>query len=255
MINAEMNSKIFPVLILLARPGAGKSEILRYLREIDPQDRLHRFHIGRMEEIDDFPFLWTWFEEDDLLTQMGLRRLHSTEDGYFSNPEYWHLLIRRIGLEYQKKLRDTPGYHDSTTSLIEFSRGTEHGGYRQAFLHILPDIAANASILYIQVSFAESLRKNLKRADPLRPDSILQHSLSVEKMERLYKDTDWEEIAPGVTGTTPIQGFNVPYIVMENEDDLTTAGGPALGQRLEACLHDLWMLHQAANLKRHVNSS
>jgi len=37
-----------------------------------------------------------------------------------------------------------------------------------------------------------------------------------------------------------IQGIQVPYVVFENEDDVTTARGDALGDRLEARLQTLW---------------
>ncbi len=40
-----------------------------------------------------------------------------------------------------------------------------------------------------------SLRKNRKRFNSYRPDGILEHSLSDEKLERLYKKEDWTELA------------------------------------------------------------
>jgi hypothetical protein len=236
----DSSRRAFPILILLARPGAGKSEVIHYLHSIDLAIRLSKYHLAQIEEIDDFPYLWTWFEEDDLLEKMGLDRLHSTKDGYFKNPSFWNLLILRIGASYQKKLRDNPNYHQTRTSIIEFSRGKEHGGYKEAFRFLAPEIADKSAILYIDVSYEESLRKNLKRADPMRPDSILQHSLSPEKMERLYKETDWDDIAGAQNGFLMIQGYKVPYVVMNNEDDVTTTGGATLGDRLEDCLTRLW---------------
>ena len=49
--------QIFDALLLLARPAAGKSEIIRYLKQTDPASRRLRFHIGQIREIDDFPML------------------------------------------------------------------------------------------------------------------------------------------------------------------------------------------------------
>ena len=37
-----------------------------------------------------------------------------------------------------------------------------------------------------------------------------------------------------------ILGVDVPYVIFENEDDVTTARGDALGDRLEARLQTLW---------------
>ena len=73
----------FEILLLIARPAAGKSEIIDYLKKTTLRQRLQRFHIGKLEEIDDFPMLWTWFEEDALLERMGYPRLHTDPAGYF----------------------------------------------------------------------------------------------------------------------------------------------------------------------------
>lgn len=235
--------KCFDVLMLLARPAAGKSEIIRYLKHTAPAERLERFHVGRIAEIDDFPMLWTWFEEDDLLTQMGRPRLHSSPDGYFLHQYLWDLLIRRIGLEYARLQRDARNPSEPVTALVEFARGREHGGWKGAFQALSPELAQHAAILYVDVSWAESLRKNRRRFNPDRPDSILEHGLSDEKMERLYKDSDWDEVSRGAkSGRIPIQGTAVPFVVLENEDDVTTPGGEPLGQRLAQTLGELWNL-------------
>ena len=230
----------FDTLILIARPAAGKSEIINYLKHCSCEERLARFHIGEFVEVDDFPMLWTWFEEDALLEQMGQPRLHTTPDGYFLEQHLWDLLIRRLCLEHQKIRRD----HASQTIIMEFSRGSEHGGYRSAFIHLTPEVLANAAILYLQVPWEESLRKNRARFNPERPDSILEHGLSDEKLARLYRHVDWEEITTQPKGTLTIQGISVPFVVFDNEDDVTTAQGAALGERLARVLDDLWALYQ-----------
>jgi hypothetical protein len=239
-----MTKTVFEVLMLIARPAAGKSEIIHYLKNTPAEERARRFHLGRIDEIDDFPILWTWFEEDDLLEKMGHERLHSDEQGYFKGQHLWNLLIRRIGLEYAKRLRDYPSIPQPVTTLVEFARGMEHGGFRAAFEHITPELAQRAAILYIDVSFEESLRKNRRRFNPDRPDSILEHGLSDEKMERLYRGSDWNELSGGrEEGSLAIAGYAVPFAVFPNEDDITTAGGEPLGRRLEAHLGRLWQLY------------
>jgi hypothetical protein len=235
-----MSRSAFDILILLGRPAAGKSELIRYLRSVPAPERRRRFHIGDFEEFDDFPMLWTWFEEDAILSEMGRPRLHTTPDGYFKERWLWDLLVRRIGLEYRKRRRDRPGYHRRATALIEFSRGTEHGGYRQAFENLDEAILERAAVLYIRVSWEESLRKNRRRFNPERPDSILQHALPDEELERLYRHCDWEELSGPDTERLPVRGRRVPYGVLENQDDLTTAGGEPLGRRLEEVLGRVW---------------
>jgi len=184
-------NKLFDILLLIARPAAGKSEIIDYLKKVPPEERRQRFHVGRFDEIDDFPMIWAWFEEDALLEKMGRPRLHTDPEGYFLENYLWDLLIERIGLEYQKKVRDLAEDAGASTTIIEFSRGTEHGGYRSAFSHLSRQIIEKAAVLYIDVPWEESLRKNRKRFNPEKPDSILEHSLADAKLERLYKETDW----------------------------------------------------------------
>ncbi|MBN1537384.1 MAG: hypothetical protein JW908_11675 [Anaerolineales bacterium] len=236
--------KIFDIILLVARPAAGKSEVIDFLKKTPLHERINRFHIGQFEEIDDFPMLWTWFEEDTLLEKMGHPRLHTDQAGYFLGQHFWNLLIERIGLEYEKKQRDNPAYTVTITTMIEFSRGKEHGGYRSAFSHLSPKILDKLAILYIDVSWEESLRKNRKRFNPDRPDSILEHSLPKSKMEHLYKETDWDEISREDPYYLTIKGFRIPYVVLDNSDDVTTTGGEVLGSRLEQVLKALWNLYK-----------
>jgi hypothetical protein len=230
----------FDILVLNARPAAGKSEVIDYLKRCPVEERQKRFKIANFEEIDDFPMLWTWFEEDDILQKMGLPRLHSDEQGYFKGDHLWHLLIRRMCFEYQKKVTRIPDYHQKYTTIIEFSRGSEHGGYREAYQHLSTDVVERMAILYLDVSFSESLRKNRARFNPDKPDSILEHGLPDAKLERMYKEVDWQELVRDDPAYVIIQGIKVPYVVFENEDDVTTARGDALGDRLEARLQTLW---------------
>jgi len=236
---------IFEVLVLLGRPAAGKSEILEHLRNTDLSIRMHKFHIGELDVIDDFPMLWAWFEEDAILSKkFSQPRLHSDDDGYFKYPYLWNLLIERIGLEYHKRTRDDSNYHQHTTTIVEFSRGSQHGGYFQAFEHLSDQILARAGVVYVQVSFAESLRKNRRRFNPQRPDSILEHGLEDEKLERLYRDDDWHELiaASGSPNYLKVRGGRIPYAIFENEDDVTTQGGEALARLLEETLGRLWAI-------------
>lgn len=230
----------FDTLMLLARPAAGKSEIIQYLHNTPVQERIKRFHIGEFVEIDDFPMLWTWFEEDRILTEMGLPRLHSTKDEVFKDPQLWNVLIRRIGLEHQKLLRDQP---QPDTIIIEFSRGTEHGGYKSAFEHLSREILARLAILYVDVSWEESLRKNRRRFNSERPDSILEHGLPDDRLSRMYKEIDWDEVTQSDPDFINIQGAEVPYVVFDNQDDVTTTQGDVLGERLEETLGELWSLY------------
>jgi len=239
------NGNTFDVLILIGRPASGKSEIIDFLMHTPPDVRRRRFHIAGIEILDDFPMLWAWFEEDYILSErLGQPRLHTDADGYFKHLYLWHVLIERISLAYHKRLRDDPAYHDHTTTLVEFSRGGEHGGYAQALPHLAERILRRAAVVYVHVSFEESLRKNRRRFNPERPDSILEHGLPDEKLARLYRDDDWATFSAGDSDFLTVQSIHVPYVVFENEDDVTTGKPDLLATRLEAVLGRLWELQR-----------
>ncbi len=238
-----MSKNKFDIIVLNGRPGSGKSEVIDYLKNTPVDERIRRFHIGKLDEIDDFPMLWTWFEEDAILEKiMQKPRMHTDKEGYFLYEYQWHLLIERISMEYGKRLRDIENYHNEYTSLIEFSRGSGHGGYVEAYKYLSDEILKKAAIFYIEVSFDESLRKNRKRFNPDRPDSILEHGLPDEKLKRLYGEIDWELFRGDDPEFITIKGHKVPYIVLQNEKDITTARDERLGDALEDHFGKLWNL-------------
>jgi len=246
-----MTKNTFDTIILTGRPASGKSEIIHFLTHLPQDIRRESFHIARLEVRDDFPMLWTWFEEDDILSnKFNLPRLHSDEHGYFKFKELWHLLIERLSLDYGKLLRDDPSYHERSTCMIEFSRGSEHGGYAEAFQHLSDEVLEHAVIMYVRVPFEESLRKNRRRFNPDKPDSILEHGLSDEKMIRLYRDDDFATIAPGDSGRIEIRGYSVPFVVFPNEDDVTTDKPDQLAERLESVLGELWEMFSASQIQK-----
>ena len=237
-----MKKNTFDIIILIGRPASGKSEIIAHLKDCQDEKRCANFHIAKLDFLDDFPMLWTWFEEDHILENiLGKPRLHTNSDGYFKNSYLWHLLIERFNIEYPKRLRNE-NYHDENTLIIEFSRGSEHGGYVEAFEHLSKDILKRAAIIYVNVPYEESLRKNRRRFNPDRPDSILEHGLPDEKLERLYKEVDWDEFSKADSEFIEIEGIKVPYVVFENEDDVTTNTPSLLAERLEEVLMKLWAL-------------
>jgi hypothetical protein len=239
LAEAQVN-QIFPIIILTGRPASGKSEIIHYLKQLDARFRRQRFYLGELDILDDFPMLWAWFEEDHILSQqLAQPRLHSDEQGYFKYPYLWHVLIHRLDLEYQKRLRE-PAYPEQFTALIEFSRGSEHGGYKAALNHFSDVVLRQAAVIYVNVTFAESLRKNRRRYNPDRPDSILEHGLSDEKMERLYQEDDWQSMSAADPDYLVVRGNRIPYAVFENADDVTTGKPDQLGERLQAVLAKLW---------------
>lgn len=244
-----MGRETFDIIILNGRPAAGKSEIIDYLKKVPVQERIRRFHIGEFEEFDDFPILWERFEDDDIWEQHGRPRLTSdttfryegkTYEGYvFKDPFFWHWLIEKLNLFYAKALRDDPQYHERKTAIFEFARGSQHGGFAEAYRHLSDNVLRRAATVYIEVSWEESLRKNRRRYNPDRPDSILQHALEDKKLEFLYRDSDWPEFSGSDPQFLRVKDHAVPYAIFENEPEKTDKP-EEIGRHLDEICGPLW---------------
>ena len=228
----------FPVLIITGRPAAGKSEVIDFLKKADPADRLRRFHIAEFEELDDFVYVCETFETDDILTRHGKQRVWTDPRYYFTDDFIWNLYIERISLEYRKKLARDPHYHESKTTLIEFARGGENG-IAEALSYLHEDVLKRACLIYIRVSYEESLRKNRRRARKGQEDSILYHSLPDEKMDFYYRTNDWEKLEAKDPQFLQVKGHKIPYAVFENEPEKTHKPELIAGE-LERVTGSLW---------------
>ncbi len=241
----------FDIIILNGRPAAGKSEVIDYLKQCSVKERTERFHIGPFREMDDFCILWERFEDDDIWEKHGKPRLISdthftyegeTYEGYvFKDKFFWNYLIEKFNLEYEKLIRDNAGYHEGETLIIEFSRGSEHGGFRTAYDYLSAAILEKAATLYINCSWNESLRKNRRRYNPDKPDSVLEHALEDKKIEMLYKGSDWADFSSASPDFLTVQGREIPYAVFQNEPEITDQPDK-LGAHLEEVLGRLWSL-------------
>ncbi|MBI9031711.1 hypothetical protein JEZ13_06905 [bacterium] len=235
----------FDVIILLGRPASGKSEIIDFIKRRKIVDRLENYHIANIAELDDFPMLWTWFEEDHIRENvLKVDRIHSTSDGYFLHNYQWNLLIERFNLEYEKLMTEEANFFQDHTLLIEFSRGSEHGGYKSAFKHLSSNILKKAVIFYVDVPWEESLRKNRRRFNPDKPHSILEHGLPDDKLARLYKEVDWEDFIGTSKDYLTINNVKVPYISLHNIPEITNSD-EKMELALKAYFSNLWRLYQA----------
>jgi len=238
-----MYKDTFEVIILTARPAAGKSEVIDYLKKTDVAARKKRFHIGEFEEIDDFLYVWETFVNDDLLEQLGQERVLTDKNYYFKGHYVWNFYIRKINIAYQKILAYKPGFLNDHTIIIEFARGGEHA-IAEALSHLDDDILKRAVLFYLDVPYEESVRKNRARKRLGQEDSILYHSLPDEKMEYYYKTNDWEKLTAPDPQFVTAKGIRIPYVAFDNSKDLTTPGGEPLGKALEDCFQRLWKIKQ-----------
>jgi thymidylate kinase len=235
--NPYSEAQVLPYLLLLGRPASGKSELIQFLNHMPLFERVFAYHIGALRVVDDFVFLWQKFLEDDLWEKLGRGRLHSRRVGEnyaVEDQSLWNFLILRVNQEIASS-PPRPG----ETVIIEFSRGGERA-YREALSFLVPTVLEECAILYLHVSYEESVRRNLARYDRDRRDGILTHSVPEEEMLKTYRTDDWSRLASEESGYLSIRGFRVPYVTVHNEPEPKSFAD--FSRRFKPALEELYQL-------------
>ena len=240
---------LFRHLLVLGRPACGKSEFIDFLKRADPDVRRRLLHIGRFEEVDDFPWLWEKFQEDVLWERAGYERLY-TQEYMPGNPGMapkgaklfdWCMYKFNDVIAAQYLCR--PAFYDDSTLLIEFSRGGVNG-FGRALGILAPEVLTQAAILYIKVSREESWRRNVARYQEKLKHSILAHMVPRETYDYFYDTNDWDDLTGGrPSGWLDVKGVRVPFVSMSNEPESTDPA--VLEERYAAALGELWALRSA----------
>jgi hypothetical protein len=224
MTPAAAPPAIFANLFVLGRPAGGKSEFIHFMKALAPAERAGTFGIGGFEEVDDFPWLWEACLEDDARERRGEPRLVSgkTAEGYnITRPKFRGSLVGRFNAAIAAREAANPRFYDGGTLLIEFARGRDDG-FRESLERFHPGILARAAILYIDVSFEESVRRNDARYKKGQEESILFHKVPDRDMLGFFRENDWAAITGGARdGRLELAGIQVPFVSMPNEPEST----------------------------------
>jgi hypothetical protein len=96
---------VFDIILLIALPASGKSEVRRLLKNIDENELKRDFHIGKNLQLDDFPYVHMMRRIDDELEKMGTKRIFfQSPTKPFNNPYDWGTLIELINMDYKDML-------------------------------------------------------------------------------------------------------------------------------------------------------
>ena len=212
-------------ILLLGRPASGKSEFIDFMKKQGATERLARYHLRQVAEMDDFPWIWEKFMEDHLWEEAGFPRRYSFGG---SNPgmskegvALFDFCIQKFNHEFEKKYKDNAVFYKDHTLFIEFARGGKNA-YATALQHLSDSILKNSSILFILVSFEESKRRNEARYQEKMKSSILAHKVPEETMNWFYQVHDWLEITGGKeNGLLKVRNIEIPFVTMTNEPELT----------------------------------
>ena len=121
-------NETFDIVLLLALPASGKSEVRRYLSNMPAAELKRNFHIGDTIQLDDFPYVHMMRRIDDELTKLGKARIFfKAPDRPFADPKDWGTLIHLINEDYAdlmaKRVSKTSGAAALLIKRIENAAG------------------------------------------------------------------------------------------------------------------------------------
>lgn len=92
---------VFDVILLVALPASGKSEIRNFMANIKPADLQKEFHIGKSLQLDDFPYVNFMGKIDVELAKRGLKRFYGKPNGgTFVDGKVYGILTELLNEDY-----------------------------------------------------------------------------------------------------------------------------------------------------------
>jgi hypothetical protein len=112
-------SETFDIVLLLALPASGKSEVRRYLANVPGAELKKDFHIGDTLQLDDFPYVHMMRRADDELEKLGKTRLFFQSGAKpFIDPRDWGTLIHLLNEDYRDLMNKSVAKPASAANLL-----------------------------------------------------------------------------------------------------------------------------------------
>ena len=232
----------FKHLFVFGRPAGGKSEFIDFMKSCEPVKRYKEFFVAPFDILDDYLFIKDIAEHEDALEALKVERFitQRTKDGIaIKNDIFWPYASLKLNTIIKDDYTSNEDYYKDHTLMIEFSRGREPATYKNALNGMSPMALKGGAIIYIKVSYEESLRRNEARYQEKLKHSILAHKCPEHIMEKYYKYDDWLDITSDKeSGLLTINGTEVPFVTMENEPE--SKDPLVLEKRYGSALKKLW---------------
>ncbi len=113
-----MENKVFDVVLLIALPASGKSEVRNFMANLDPERLRTEFHIGENLQLDDFPYVHMMRRIDNELQAMGEARIFYPGEEPFTDGRDWGTLCNLLNEDYHDLLNRNVIETDSAAELL-----------------------------------------------------------------------------------------------------------------------------------------
>ena len=170
-------NNIFDVVLLLALPASGKSEVRKLLSTVPAEKLKEDFHIGDNLQLDDFPYVFLMRRIDEELEAMGQKPLFYPGQNPFLDGRDWGTLINLLNEDYEdmihKKEIVTSSYADYQFKKID--RAAVKNGMDERIMR-LPALVYNALVEKLEDHCKKMVEE--KMAD--YPDSMENKTIVIE---------------------------------------------------------------------------
>ena len=172
-----MGKNSFDIVLLVALPASGKSEVRNFMANLAPERLLREFHIGANLQLDDFPYVHMMRRIDNELAAMGESRIFYPGEEPFCDGRDWGTLCCLLNEDYHDLINRNVSKPDSAAMLL-FERIDRAGGQVGIAprLGLLPESVRSklASIL------EEEARAMLEEKHAQYPDSFENKTIVIE---------------------------------------------------------------------------
>lgn len=113
-----MKNTVFPIVLLMALPASGKSEVRNFMAHMDPVVLRDEFHIGETLQLDDFPYVHMMRRIDEELQKMGEPRIFYPGEEPFIDGRDWGTLCHLLNEDYRDLMNRNRIETDSAARLL-----------------------------------------------------------------------------------------------------------------------------------------
>ena len=171
------NKNIFDVVLLFALPASGKSEVRRYMANIDPKKLADEFHIGDNLQLDDFPYVFFMRRIDEELLNLGEERIYYPGEDSFLDGRDWATLTTLLNEDYYDMINRNVVSCDNAAELLfqRLENAAIKVGIQPRLTYLKPETRKKLA----EVLEAEA-RKLLDEKHAGYPDSMENKTIIVE---------------------------------------------------------------------------
>ena len=171
-------AEILDVLLLLALPASGKSEVRRYLASLTPEQCRDDFHMGPTVQLDDYPYVHMMRRVSQELRKAGSDGVFfDSDDLPMKEPLDWGTLVELLNEDFEDLQRRHRPAPDSAAEwlLDRFDVARQKAGAAAAF-GALPESRRAALIAALEREAGELLRDK----NAAIPDSLAGRTVVIE---------------------------------------------------------------------------